>query len=379
MKYRFYILVWLLGTSAIAESASPDALLLELEARILSARLQGDYPAAIELTQRLAAEPGQESLALALALDTRLTELSWDMRATSDVTDLINMAETLITTCKPAKKSRSAEALFVCGRGHFARSYLSAMQGNLFKAGSHGSEAIDAFEASLAADPDKIAVKLPLGMAYFYADHLPPFVKLIAPLMWFIPTGNSSKSLPYIRDVINGNGVYADAARFILSDLIMQQSPEHMQEAMQALDFLADRYPMNPRLHLARIAGYAYQEAWPQASSALNAMKKEAPEDPRFMVIGDIWEVYIAKYLEAELTNTLQHDILALTPAELPTWAEDWHTLAAGIVLDYQGKRDLATARYQNVVDQNNDYASGWLQELAEQGLTKPLIKVRSR
>ena len=74
--------------------------------------------------------------------------------------------------------------------------------------------------------PDHVAIKLPLGMAYYYADHLPSFVKMVAPLLWFIPSGSSHKSLPYLRDVTEVEGPYQDAALFVLGDLLINPNPQ---------------------------------------------------------------------------------------------------------------------------------------------------------
>ena len=375
LRYLTVLLSFLLILVAEAVSSDRPKSITALESEILSARLRGDYLGAISLTEALAAQPGGSLLATSLELDTRLTEMSWDMNTPNNLTLLVQLSETLIDECRSARRQANAEALFYCGRGHFAASYLSALEGNLFDAGSHGSKAIDAFEASLTANPQLVAVKLPLGMAYFYADNLPRFAKLMAPLLWFIPTGNSNKSLPYIREVIDSNGPYADAARFIYADLIMQRSPLQMQKALDLLDVLIDRYPMNPRLHLAQIAGFAYTEQWQAADSALRRMQREARQDPRFQSVGHIWAIYIAKYLGEPLSKSQQMALLAITAQDLPAWATDWHRLATGMVLDFRGQRDRALEHYEWVLARDNDYASGWLLDLARQGLNEPLFK----
>ncbi len=371
MKFLSTLLVTLLTffQPNCALSAGAHSERLKLEQGILTARLEGNYDRALAQTERLKLLPDSRDLAIALELDTRLTRLSWDSQSHEEDGYLFGLSEQLIALCPKNRRQSRPERLFQCGRGHFARSYLSALRGNLYDAGSHGSQAIKAFEAALDRDPKLTDVKLPLGMAYFYADHLPSFAKFMAPFLWFIPTGNSDKSLPYIEAVMNGGGPYADAARFIYSDLIMQKAPEQIPQASAQLKALVDRYPGNPRLHLAHISSYAYQNEWQKAYSAIQAMKSAIQQESRFTVVGKIWEIYVLKYLEMPLPSGLQSSILAVRPGDLPEWTKDWLMLAQGLVNDFSGDRNAAVARYQQVLDSGNNFGSGWLLELAQTGL----------
>lgn len=350
---------------------------LGLEQDILTARLEGDYDRALAQTDRLKLLSDGYHLGIALDLDTRLTRLSWDSQNTKDDDILFGLSEALIALCPDKRNQSTPETLFQCGRGHFGRSYLSALRGNLFDAGSHGSQAIKAFEAALAQDPDLTAVKLPLGMAYFYADHLPSFAKLMAPFLWFIPTGNSDKSLPYIEQVMAEGGPYADAARFIYSDLIMQKAPGQMQQASRELKGLVNRYPSNPRLHLAHISSYAYQNDWHGAYSAVKRMGVSIQQASPFTAVGKIWEIYILKYLNQPLPNGLQSYIVERSADDLPRWAKDWLMLAQGLANDFAGDRKTATALYQQVLNSGNNFGSGWLLELAAEGLETNLYPAK--
>ena len=370
---RFLCAIVLLSIAAFtggtASAIDPSQAHLPLERDILIARLAGDYDRALALTEHLKTLPNGLHLGTALDLDTRLTRLSWDSQNTEEDPYLFGLSEQLISLCPKKLKGGSAEILFQCGRGHFGRSYLSALRGSLYDAGSHGSQAIKAFEAALDQDPERTEVKLPLGMAYFYADHLPPFAKLMAPFLWFIPTGNSDKSLPYIEAVMNGGGPYADAARFIYSDLVMQKAPAQMRRASAELKRLIDRYPSNPRLHLAHLSSYAYQRDWPTAYASVKALQGATEQHSKFAAVGNIWEIYLLRYLKQPLPAELQAGIIALTPSAIPEWAEDWLRLAQGLAYDFSGDRDTARTLYQQVLSSGNNFGSGWLLELAAEGL----------
>ena len=376
MRFILPILITaLLWSSANLSHASDiDQTIRALEEDILTKRLEGNYPQALALCAKLKTIPGAEGLGIALELDTQLTALSWDAQKSVATQDMIRQTNRLIKECKPKGTKPTANQLFLCGRGHFARSYLSAMDSKFYAAGTHGSDAIDAFEAALQQDPGLTDVKLPLGMAYFYADHLPAFVKFMAPLLWFIPTGNSDKSLPYIQEVIATEGAYADAARFIYSDLITQQAPELMPEAIQTLHGLTERYPMNPRLHLALIASYAYSDQWRAAYDALGPLRLNVDTDSAFQNIGHIWAVYSLKYLKQPIPQDIEKALLAIEPPDIPGWAMDWFTLAQGLVLDFQQNRPGAIEKYQTVIASENNFNSGLLLDLAKTGLNEPLF-----
>ena len=375
MLFVLRLLITILLCSGAHNSFADDnEAIYALEKDILTARLQGNYPQALLLCAQLKAIPAGEALGIALELDTQLTALSWDARKSVKTEDMVNQTDRLIRGCDQKRSKLTADQFFLCGRGHFARAYLSAMDGKFYAAGTHGSDAIEAFEAALQLDPALTDVKLPLGMAYFYADHLPAFAKFVAPVLWFIPKGNSDKSLPYIQEVMASNGAYADAARFIYSDLITQQAPELMDQAIHELQGLTERYPMNPRLHLALVSSYAYSEQWAAAYDALGPLRAHAEPDSDFQSVGHIWAIYSLKYLNRPIPPALQQTLLTIETRHIPGWAVDWFTLAQGLVLDFQQDRPGAIQKYQAVLASQNNFNSGWLLDLAKTGLDETLF-----
>jgi len=375
MLFVLRLLITILLCSGAHNSFADDnEAIYALEKDILTARLQGNYPQALLLCAQLKTIPAGEALGIALELDTQLTALSWDARKSVKTEDMVNQTDRLIRGCDQKRSKLTADQFFLCGRGHFARAYLSAMDGKFYAAGTHGSDAIEAFEAALQRDPTLTDVKLPLGMAYFYADHLPAFAKFVAPVLWFIPKGNSDKSLPYIQAVMASNGAYADAARFIYSDLITQQAPELMDQAIHELQGLTERYPMNPRLHLALVSSYAYSEQWAAAYDALGPLRAHAEPDSDFQSVGHIWAIYSLKYLNRPIPPALQQTLLTIETRHIPGWAVDWFTLAQGLVLDFQQDRPGAIQKYQAVLASQNNFNSGWLLDLAKTGLDETLF-----
>jgi hypothetical protein len=60
--------------------------------------------------------------------------------------------------------------------------------------------------------------------------------------LWFIPTGNSEKSIPYLQDVIDEGDLYHDVARYIYSVLLLED-PERKEQAEIQLERLVAMYP----------------------------------------------------------------------------------------------------------------------------------------
>jgi hypothetical protein len=129
----------LLCSGAPNRFADDNEAIYALEKDILTARLQGNYPQALLLCAQLKAIPAGEALGIALELDTQLTALSWDARKSVKTEDMVNQTDRLIRGCDQKRSKLTADQFFLCGRGHFARAYLSAMDGKFYAAGTHAA------------------------------------------------------------------------------------------------------------------------------------------------------------------------------------------------------------------------------------------------
>ena len=354
-------------------AATTAELAASLEYDILNARLEGDLKLANTLSQSLQENESTQLMGLALEIDNLATELSWDTSNTQFDARIRTLASTLIEHCKRKFNRVPAIEAFHCGRGHFALSFLSGVRGSYYKAGVNGTQAIRAFESALDRAPDHIAIKLPLGMAYYYADHLPSFVKMVAPLFWFIPSGSSHKSLPYLREVTEVEGPYKDAALFVLGGLLIQ-SPTHQGSAWEYFKPLAKRYPTNPRIHLALIGGFVVNDDWQRAEQAVNTMLTHVPiGKTAHRLLADMWWVYArwhqGKAIGEEATSRLK----AATLANQPKWVQTCFELAQGLAAEAAGDVQSAIALYQSISERDRWDAWPWLTELA----TERLIALR--
>ena len=340
-----------------------------LEYDILSARLNGDLTLANALSQSLQAKESTQLMGLALEIDNLATDLSWDTGNTQYDARIRTLASTLIEHCKRKFDRVPAIEAFHCGRGHFALSFLSGVRGSYYQAGVNGTQAIRAFESALERTPDQVAIKLPLGMAYYYADHLPSFVKMVAPLLWFIPSGSSHKSLPYLRDVTEVEGPYQDAALFVLGDLLIQ-SPTHQGSAWEYFEPLAKRYPANPRIHLALIGGFVVGDDWERAEEAVNTMLAHVPSDKTaHRLLADMWWVYARWHQGKSIGEGATSRLQAATLTEQPQWVQTCFELAQALATEAAGDVKDAIAIYQTISERDRWDAWPWLTELATERL----------
>ena len=340
-----------------------------LEYDILSARLKGDLTQANALSQSLQANESTQLMGLALEIDNLATELSWDTSNTQYDARIRTLASTLIEHCSRKFNRAPAIEAFHCGRGHFALSFLSGLRGSYYQAGVNGTQAIRAFESALDRMPDHVAIKLPLGMAYYYADHLPSFVKMVAPLLWFIPSGSSHKSLPYLRDVTEVEGPYQDAALFVLGDLLIQ-SPTHQESAWEYFEPLAKRYPTNPRIHLALIGGFVVSDDWQRAEEAVNTMLAHVPSDKTsHRLLADMWWVYARWHQGKPIGEGATLRLQAATLTEQPQWVQTCFELAQALATESAGDEKSAVSIYQAISERDRWDAWPWLTELATERL----------
>ena len=340
-----------------------------LEYDILSARLKGDLTQANALSQSLQANESTQLMGLALEIDNLATELSWDTSNTQYDARIRTLASTLIEHCSRKFNRAPAIEAFHCGRGHFALSFLSGVRGSYYQAGVNGTQAIRAFESALDRMPDHVAIKLPLGMAYYYADHLPSFVKMVAPLLWFIPSGSSHKSLPYLRDVTEVEGPYQDAALFVLGDLLIQ-SPTHQESAWEYFEPLAKRYPTNPRIHLALIGGFVVSDDWQRAEEAVNTMLAHVPSDKTsHRLLADMWWVYARWHQGKPIGEGATLRLQAATLTEQPQWVQTCFELAQALATEAAGDEKSAVSIYQAISERDRWDAWPWLTELAKERL----------
>jgi len=165
-----------------------------------------------------------------------------------------------------------------------------------------------------------------LGITYYYADNLPPFVRAISRFLKFVPTGNSNKSLPYLLEAATSGRYLRYAAKYLYADLVMSSELDELDAAGNLLRDLVTRYPTNRRFQFKYINYLAQTEQFDHAAEVVEAFATRdkccpLPLDDHHLAA--LWRANIelakGKYQRAESS------LVMVRQEELPSWAQDWY------------------------------------------------------
>ncbi len=334
--------------------------------------LTGDYAGAYIVASELRELDPDGTTGQAFHLNTLLTQLSWDGRATEYDVALRETADNILAICEVRIKTDPADAMaqYHCGLANFSLAFLNALRDRHYAAGLNGTRSIRHFESALALQPELIEPRMQLGMAYFYADNLPPYIKLFSRLLWFIPSGHSDKSLPYIRSVMESDSYLRDVARFVYSDLAREGDKEDVETARVLLKELVQRYPRNSRLQL----GYTSLLVEQQDFGAAISVTERAIETQHFLpdeeAMLQLWRVRARLGAgEEALAIRVVNEMPEISPA-FPTWARAWLLVTEAQMLDLGSEREKALAKYREVLQL--EFVGDTVLEAANRGLREP-------
>ena len=362
-------------------TASQHLIAEALEMKGHRFRLEGDFSAAKQIEAKLISE-FDEPIGHTFALNTIVTHLTWDETVTDYDQDLIHHASETLLWCNAEldQNSNDAMAHYYCGQAHFSLSLLHGLRNQYYRSGKHGTSCIDHLEAALALDPKLVDAKTYLGLTYYVADNLPPFIKMFSRILWFVPTGNSEKSLPYLLDVIENGRQLPEVARYIYSILLMEGDDRQKSEAETHLQFLVDHYPGNSRFQLKLISLLLIQAKFQQTLSTamtyLNDTDLEPPGEPDLSLV----KIWMARaYLgldQVEQADQLYREtdlVFESTGEQLPGWSIAWHMLTGGQLHDLADRRNKAQATYAEILNiSKSTYMNKVIIDAARKGLLSP-------
>jgi len=363
------LLLLLVSSLALAK---PDPLELQIAGNKM--RLHGDHAGAEVIYQRLITEYPDDAIGHVFNLNTLLTKLTWDPRNTQYDLQIRKDADAALAICERviANNPRDHSAYYNCGQTHLTMSYLSAMRGEYYPSGRHGNLAIKQLEKTLAIKPTLVEAKMHLGVAYYYADNLPPFLKLMSWFLWFIPRGNADKSFPYLEQVVLYGGPFSDVAKYIYADLLAGEGPAQNQKATSMLQELSDTYPGNQRFRLRYISLLLSQQLNHETIAAGNSFLRDSDDE----IASDLVRLWISRaHLALNQYELASKSFLRIDTERakgLPPWG--WHSLllTQGQLADLNGDRTTAVSAYQQIIEiSKRDYVSSAVIEDAERGLQR--------
>ncbi|MFT7244853.1 MAG: tetratricopeptide (TPR) repeat protein [Candidatus Azotimanducaceae bacterium] len=350
-RFLSLLIIYLICSTAVAAS---------IEEMMLTGnhlRLTGNMEAANQIKDQIRQLAPGDPASYAFNLNTIITELSWEESQRRFDEQLISDAKQLIALCEAGAVSASStnNPDYYCGQAHFALSFYNGLRGNYIRAGRNGTTAIDYLESALKQDPDLIRAKMYLGIAYYYADNLPHFIKLFSKVLWFIPSGNSAKSLPYLRDVMASDDAFSDVARYIYATLLLNGSDAQIIEALSEIDILIARYPENARFQLRYVSVILWYEEFLATLDRINAYM--ATEHGKNLSVIDtnllnIWAARAHLGLgQVEQAIRVQRQI-KFDPINttVPSWGLAWHELTRGQLEDLTGNRKAAIESYERIL-----------------------------
>lgn len=366
-------LILLLLCPALAPAASmtptdTDRLLREGIAH----QLRSDYSAAAEVAARLKQIAPDTGIGEAMHLNSLVTRVSWNPADTQFDEDIEANAGALLARCERGAPL-DAQMSYRCGQANFALSFLHGVRGRMITAGVHGTRAIRLFERAIERQPNLIDPRMQLGMAYFYADNLPSFIKVIASLLWFVPKGDSDKALPYLRDVMARGEYFSDVAKFIYADIASESDDVGKAEALAVLTDLASRYPENARLHLSRIELLMTLDRTDEALATANHALAVATPFPERVLLTRLWRIQALIALGRHDDAREAGESLPEPPADFPAWGLPRYHLVRAQVADLAGQRDVAINRYRAALESIGRYASPAVRAMAQAGLESAL------
>lgn len=347
---RFLILL-LVSSTAIA--ASIEELMLAGN----NLRLTGNMAAANQIKDQIRQLAPEDPASYVFNLNTIITELSWEESQRRFDEQLISDAEQLIAWCEDGDSVNTSlnNPDYYCGQAHFALSFYNGIRGNYIRAGRNGTTAIDYLESALKQDPDLIRAKMYLGVAYYYADNLPHFIKLFSRLLWFIPSGNSEKSLPYLREVMASDDDFSDVARYIYATLLIRGNEDEVKDALSEIDTLINRYPENARFQLRYVSVILSNNEFVATLDRINAYMATEHGKNLSMIDANLLNIWSARAhlglgqveQAIRVRQQIQFDPVNTT---VPAWGLAWYEFTGGQLEDLIGNRKAAIESYKRVL-----------------------------
>ncbi|MEM7364240.1 MAG: hypothetical protein AAF525_09460 [Pseudomonadota bacterium] len=216
--------------------------------------LRGDMSGALALGRRAVAEAGPDLATLVAYLNALTTRLSWDDRYTVLDDEIIETADRILLDCEARLLRDEDDALahHFCGSSNVSLSYLHAVRGRYLRAITTTTRAMTSHKRALELEPTLQGAKMNYGLLLYFTDNLPPFVRALGQVLWFVPRGNAEEGLALVKETALSDHVLGHGTRYPYGDILIDQENEN-EAGLEQIMFLVERYPSNPRFYLRAI------------------------------------------------------------------------------------------------------------------------------
>ena len=289
-----------------------------------------------------------------LKLNSSIGRFSWDINNTEFDSEIQNTAEHILLLAHESAEGGNAELLLASGQAYFALSYLKAIRGNYWQAGTNGSKGIRDLEKALALNPKLIDAKMHLGSANYFAANLPPFIKVFSDYVWFIPSGDEEKGLLLLEEVARSDSSLRIPAKYMLSSLLLRGSTGQKTRATSILEGLIAEFPKNSRFHLRQISQLAESARSVEALRTIRRFVTPSVcclRSTNEIAFAHVWQS--VALLNLGRINEAKDSLNKIPSKEIshfPNWGRIWYSLIAGKIYDKLGERHKAVKKYREVV-----------------------------
>ena len=297
---------------------------------------------------------------------------SYDEKFCAEMDDVVAMCDSLLD-----RNPNDINALFFKGGAIGFKGRLKFHRNDYLAAANAGRLALPIVQSASELDPDNYDILLGTGMYNYFADVIPEEYPLVKPLLLFIPPGDRKKGLEQLT-LAAEKGKYASVETWYFLLQIYFYYEKDYQKALSIAQQLNHRFPDNVLFerYLGRCETVVGD--WTSARMVFEDIASRAHEGKRGYGTNAEREAeyYIGMgYMNARSYDTaLQHffrcdEISRTLDAHDPSGFMVMANLKAGMIFDIEGKRDLAVAQYQKVLDMR-EYKDSHTQ--AEQYLKTP-------
>src|SRR6266446_4731154 len=153
------------------------------------------------------------------------------------------------------KQHETPEMQFYAGMGYAMAARIYGLRGENRNTARAGVRAREHFLRALSLDPELTDADLGLGLYNYYVDTLSAMAKVLRFFMG-IPGGSKQEGVRLLENAIADGVLTPNVARFYLA-LNLHRYDLQYEKALRVISPLAEKYPANPLLQLARGDLYA--------------------------------------------------------------------------------------------------------------------------
>ncbi len=298
----------------------------------------------------------------------------YDDRFYGEMDNVVAMCDSILE-----RNPNDVNAIFFKGGAIGFKGRLKFHRNDYLAAANAGRLALPLVQTASELDPDNYDILLGTGMYNYFAEVIPEEYPYIKPLLLFIPSGDKKKGLEQLT-LAAEKGKYASVETWYFLLQIYFYYEKDYPKALGIAQQLVHRFPDNVLFerYLGRCESVVGD--WYATRTVFEDVAKRAHEGKRGY--GANAEREAEYYIGMGYMNSRNYDAALqhfFRCDELSRLLDNRETsgfmvmanLKAGMVFDIQGKRDLALAQYQKVLEMKEFKDS---HSQAEQYLKSPAV-----